>query len=216
MKVALKITTLALACVSNSVYAHELRGPAVNLADVAATDSKATSSSGDFFPPEEEMDGEDEGKRNSAQKRQDQRDARRYRNNPNRSQAEEDRERERKYKQSKSRGRDQVDPYDPNHGSRDYARDRETGRSSQCRRNGRGCNYHRDRTNEPNPRRRQADRDCYRGCNGRRSCERRCDSLEDVEDVEYIADFLSYEDVDFIADFLRDAFDEAEDSSGDY
>ncbi len=40
--------------------------------------------------------------------------------------------------------------------------------------------------------------------------------MEDVEDVECIADFLNYEDIDFIADFLQDAFDGAEDSSGDY
>ena len=40
--------------------------------------------------------------------------------------------------------------------------------------------------------------------------------MENVEDVEYIADFLNYEDVDFVADFLRDSFDEEEDSSGDY
>ena len=40
--------------------------------------------------------------------------------------------------------------------------------------------------------------------------------MENVEDVEYIADFLNYEDVDFVADFLRDSFDEEEDSSSDY
>lgn len=210
------------------------------LADIA-TNEKEPASDKAFFPPEE-MDEEEEersNKKNSAQKRQDQRDARRYKENPDRSQREEDNERQRKYSQSQRRGRDRADPNDPNHGNRDYARNRDARRSSQCNRSecgichfflcgsnvlrkltvismchdvfiytdGRGCDYDRDNTREPNRRRREADRDCYRGCNGRSSCNRRCDALENVEDVEYIADILLDEDVPFIAKFFSEAFD---------
>ena len=67
---------------------------------------------------------------------------------------------------------------------------------------GRGCNYHRV-GRDPNPRRREADNRCIRNCRSV-SCERKCSALENVEDVEYIADFLENMDVDFIADFLED------------
>ena len=172
----------------------------------AATDNKL-----DFFPhlphEDEEMNevdaSEDEEKRNSAQKRQTQRDERRRRNNPNRSQHEENRERDRKYNQSKRSGNRCRDPSDPGCGSSGFTNSRERNRANDCNQTGRGCNHHRSQ-NDPNPRRRNADQNCIRNCGGHPRCERRCMNIEDVEDVEYIADFLANEDVDFIADFLRD------------
>jgi len=174
----------------------------------------------DFFPSEDErMDEEGMGmdesrnrnKMNSSQKRQMQRDNRRARNNPNRSQRDEEGERRRKYGQSQRRGRREVDPSDPDYGSRNFPRQRENERNRRCNGGGRSCRFHRV-NNDPNPRRRNADWDCLDRCNGSNRCKRRCLALDDVEDVEYIADFLHYEDVEFIADFLKDlVFDDDDD-----
>ncbi|KAL9182823.1 hypothetical protein ACHAXT_004102 [Thalassiosira profunda] len=81
-------------------------------------------------------------KKTAAQKRQDQRDARRHRENPNRTQQEERAERLRKHQQAIRRGKPSVDPYNRNYGDPNYAKKRERGRGNRCRRTGEGCNYH--------------------------------------------------------------------------
>ena len=75
-----------------------------------------------------------------AQKRQDQRDERRYQTNPNRSQAEEDDERWRKQQQALNRGA-WADPYDTNYGNPNYAQDREDHRFYDHAPYGEGWNY---------------------------------------------------------------------------
>eukprot|EP00579_Thalassiosira_antarctica_P001418 CAMPEP_0201871774 /NCGR_PEP_ID=MMETSP0902-20130614/4616_1 /ASSEMBLY_ACC=CAM_ASM_000551 /TAXON_ID=420261 /ORGANISM="Thalassiosira antarctica, Strain CCMP982" /LENGTH=239 /DNA_ID=CAMNT_0048397859 /DNA_START=50 /DNA_END=769 /DNA_ORIENTATION=+ len=214
MKVLLKLISLALVGATAGVHAHELRGGTAALADVAAAATAkkvvadvaaaATGKKLDFFPDEMDEESEDRNpnKRSAAQKRQSQRDARREYDNPNRSQHEERRERERKTSQSKRRGNRCVDPSDPGCGRRDYPRERENNRQRGCNGSGRGCNYHRV-GRDPNPRRREADNRCIRNCRSV-SCERKCSELQNVEDVEYIANFLENMDVDFIADFLED------------
>lgn len=62
-----------------------------------------------------------DGKKNAAQKRQDQRDERRHKTNPHRTQEEEDRERERKHRHGQNR-RSRADPYEPGYGDTKYAK----------------------------------------------------------------------------------------------
>lgn len=204
MKVSLKLISLALFGAAAGVSAH-------------------TDLRGGFFPPEE-MDE----KRNASQKRQDQRDARRARDNPNRSQDEEQRERQRKNKQSRSRDKPCADPSDPYCGDEDYTQGRERGRVQRCNRNGESCNYHRSQ-NDPNPERRRVDRNCINDCSAGDSgceslddddryetcvnrCERNCSEQVNIKDVRYIIGFLEEfqgQDHKFINDFL--AFDGEED-----
>jgi hypothetical protein len=69
---------------------------------------------------------------NAAQKRQENRDSRRRRWGIHRTDADAHRERERKHAQANNRGRDEVDPYEPGHGDKNYALNREIERDSRC------------------------------------------------------------------------------------
>jgi len=83
-------------------------------------------------------DGHRNLKYNAAQKRQNQRDRRRFNFNPGRTWQEEERERWRKHTQAAKIGRPRKDPYEPNRGDRYYARKREVARSNRCRGTGGG------------------------------------------------------------------------------
>lgn len=105
-------------------------------------------------------------KKNSAQKRQSQRDDRRYRENPNRSQGEEQRERNRKNSQAANRGNRCTDPSEPGCGNDNYPRNREAQRRYRCETRDEGCNHERvNPDREPNRRRSAEDRDCVEWCN---------------------------------------------------
>lgn len=226
MQLAMKLTILALIGASASVYAHDLRG-------VAALPAASKETAAGFFP--QEMDEADEdrnnrnnrndydrnnrngnnrnrngnGKMNSAQKRQMQRDERRSRQNPNRSQSEERRERERKTSQASRRGSRCNDPSEPGCGNRRFDRNRDSARESRCQRYGEGCDYGRT-WDDPNDRRRNANRDCAERCldRGARNCDRKCGELANVEDVETMTKFFENVDAMAIADFLFDVYDD--------
>jgi len=162
--------------------------PSLRTPDVATTDSDIKLP--EFFPSKltdeqiisfhkshEKGNGND--KKNSAQKRQEQRDARRQTNNPDRGQDEEDKERARKSQQSKSRGNNNADPYyNGGNSDRDYGRQREANRVERCEMHGESCNF-----SGPN-------QDCYNDCVdfGRGNSNEDC-----AYDCKYI-DTICYED----------------------
>mmetsp|Transcript_38970 Transcript_38970/g.81536 ORF Transcript_38970/g.81536 Transcript_38970/m.81536 type:complete len:278 (-) Transcript_38970:103-936(-) len=181
----------AFALVATSMVSAEksaLRGPVVATSDTVVegsassvdVDSKSNgkSKSNDlkavklpkFFPTDLTEDQIISFKKSAAEKRQEQRDARRARDNPNRTQSEEDAERARKTDQSRKRGDPSVDPYSGN-GSRDFGRNREAKRAANCERNGEGCNY-----SGPNQ---SCYNDCLSGTSlSDRVCARKCKYID--------------------------------------
>eukprot|EP00580_Thalassiosira_gravida_P004270 CAMPEP_0201624768 /NCGR_PEP_ID=MMETSP0493-20130528/827_1 /ASSEMBLY_ACC=CAM_ASM_000838 /TAXON_ID=420259 /ORGANISM="Thalassiosira gravida, Strain GMp14c1" /LENGTH=286 /DNA_ID=CAMNT_0048094651 /DNA_START=115 /DNA_END=975 /DNA_ORIENTATION=+ len=167
-----------------------LRGPVVATSDTVVegsassvdVDSKSNGKSNDlkavklpkFFPTDLTEDQIISFKKTAAEKRQDKRDAKRARDNPNRSQSEEDAERARKTDQSRKRNDPSVDPYsggDGGNGSRDYGKNREAKRATKCERNGEGCNY-----SGPNQ---SCYNDCLSGTSlGDRVCARKCKYID--------------------------------------
>ena len=133
--------------------------PKVSIIDVLANDRARPASSGPLYVSGFEdvsrralsiVDGKEEGHLdeeleqstpNASQKRQGQRDDRRYFNDPNRAQREEDKERAQKTNQASSRGNRATDPYDDSQGQRDYGARREATRVRRCERTGAGCRY---------------------------------------------------------------------------
>mmetsp|Transcript_26385 Transcript_26385/g.56102 ORF Transcript_26385/g.56102 Transcript_26385/m.56102 type:complete len:264 (-) Transcript_26385:95-886(-) len=119
-------------------------------------------------------------KKNASQKRQSQRDARRARDNPNRSQRDEEGERIRKNTQSRRRSNRCNDPSEPDcNGNDNFPRNREAKRNSRCNEEGNSCRYHRvSPRNEPNRRRAGRDVNCLRDCDNRTGnrelCDRKC------------------------------------------
>lgn len=105
------------------------------------TPQRSHSHSGDYLRGvPRDIDDENRllwGKKNAAQKRQDNRDERRQRWGIHRTDGDAHRERDRKHTQANNRGRPQVDPYEPNYGDTNYALKRERARDSRCKRFGR-------------------------------------------------------------------------------
>ena len=115
----------------------------------------------EFFPTDLTEDQIISFKKTAAQKRQDKRDARRARDNPDRSQDEENKERARKTQQSRKRDNDQADAYSGG-GSEDYGRNREAKRAVRCEGTGENCQY-----SGPN-------QSCYNDCLGGFFSDKRC------------------------------------------
>eukprot|EP00804_Cyclotella_cryptica_P026924 CCRYP_014768-RB/>CCRYP_014768-RB protein AED:0.27 eAED:0.28 QI:0/0/0.5/1/0/0.5/2/244/141 len=80
-------------------------------------------------------------KMTAAQKRQQQRDKRRNKLDPDRLDAQNWNERVRKYNQAKNTDRPWADPYNPNYGEANYAGNRESYRRWRCEKTGRDCNW---------------------------------------------------------------------------
>ena len=80
-------------------------------------------------------------KKTAAQKRQENRDAKNFRNNPYRTEAEELRAKRRKYNQAYNRRNPKADPFDTRFGEEFFNEKRETRRFVRCGRRVEGCNY---------------------------------------------------------------------------
>mmetsp|Transcript_11652 Transcript_11652/g.20471 ORF Transcript_11652/g.20471 Transcript_11652/m.20471 type:complete len:264 (+) Transcript_11652:78-869(+) len=122
----------------------------------------------EFFPTGLAEDQIINFKKTAAEQRQDKRDKRRAKTNPNRSQEEENNERARKTRQSEKRGKPDADPYS---GNRDFGRDREAKRVARCEIDGVACNF-----SGPNE-------ECYNDCLAfdgipDKACARQCKYID--------------------------------------
>jgi len=162
-----KLSALALVATS-MVFAEKpaLRGPG-SLQEEMET-AKDDVKLPEFFPTELAEDQIINFKKTAAEQRQDKRDKRRAKTNPNRSQEEENNERARKTRQSEKRGKPDADPYS---GNRDFGRDREAKRVARCEIDGVACNF-----SGPNE-------ECYNDCLAfdgipDKACARQCKYID--------------------------------------